>query len=99
MTTAQLNARTLDSLKPPQEGRIELSDGTVPGLKFRFTSNGVATWSLQIRINCEKRRFTICEYPAVGLAKARDKARRLRVEARNGHDPIRAAREARLTGC
>lgn len=95
MATAQLNARTLDSLKPPKEGRIELSDGAVPGLKFRLTANGIATWSLQVRINGEKRRFSIGEYPAVGLAKARDEARRLRVEARNGHDPVRAAREAR----
>lgn len=95
MASTALNARLLETLRPPLEGRIELTDGAVPGLKFRLTANGVASWSLQVRVNGEKRRFTIGEYPAVGLAKAREEARRLREEARKGHDPIREAREAK----
>jgi integrase len=95
MATAPLNARLLETLKPPAKGRIELTDGAVSGLKFRLTANGTASWSLQARIAGEKRRFSLGEYPTVGLAKARDKARRLREEAREGHDPIREAREAK----
>lgn len=95
MPPTALNARMLETLKPPAEGRIELTDGAVPGLKFRLTSSGAATWSLQVRINGEKRRFTLGEYPTVGLAKAREDARQLRAEARKGHDPIREAREAK----
>jgi hypothetical protein len=94
-TTVPLNARMLETLKPPAKGRVELTDGVVQGLKFRLTPNGVASWSLQVRVHGEKRRFTIGEYPAIGLAKAREEARRMREEARKGHDPIREAREAR----
>ncbi len=67
----------------------------MPGLKFRVTANGVRSWSVQVRVNGEKRRFTLGEYTAVSLAKAREEARRLREEARKGHDPIREAREAK----
>ncbi len=95
MTAVSLNARMLEALKPPPEGRIELTDGAVPGLKFRLTAKGAASWSLQVRLNGEKRRFTLGTYPALGLAKARDEARRLREDGRKGHDPIREAREAR----
>jgi integrase len=96
MPANALTARTLETLKPPPTGRTELTDSAVPGLKFRLTANGAASWSLQVRVNGEKRRFTICEYPAIGLAKAREEARRLRVEARQGRDPIREQREAKV---
>ena len=84
-----LTSRTLEALKPPLSGRTELTDSAVPGLKFRLTANGAASWSLQVRVNGEKRRFTIGEYPGIGLAKAHEEARRLRVEAQQGRDPIR----------
>ena len=95
MAANALNARMLEGLKPPSTGRIELTDGAVPGLKFRLTANGAASWSLQVRVLGEKRRFTLGTYPTVGLAKAREDARQLREEARKGRDPIREAREAR----
>jgi len=89
-----LTARTLATIKPPATGRLDLTDSDVPGLKFRMTQNGVSTWSLQVRIGGEKRRFTIGKYPTVGLSEARERARELRAEAKQGRDPIRQAREA-----
>jgi integrase len=92
MLTKALNDLTLRKLKAPATGRIELSDGTVPGLKCRITSNGCKSWSIQVNIEGEKRRFTIGEYPAIGIAEARKRAQRLRVEAQQGVDPIKEKR-------
>ncbi len=87
-----LNDRLLKTLSLPEAGRLELTDDKATGLKFRLTPNGRATWSVQVNVLGEKRRFTIGEYPAIGLAEARKKAGKLRVDALGGHDPIRDRR-------
>jgi integrase len=97
MPNARITAKALASLKPPEKGRLELTDQDVPGLKFRLTSRGVASWSLQINVLGEKRRFTLGEFPALGLAKARAQAAALREEAKKGHDPIRERRVAKAS--
>ncbi len=89
---ATLNDRLLKALQPPASGRLEMTDDKATGLKFRLTDKGRATWSVQVNVHGEKRRFTIGEYPAIGLAEARKKAGRLRVEALAGRDPIRERR-------
>ena len=65
-----LNDLRLKRLQPPETGRLELTDDKAVGLKFRLTPNGRATWSVQVNVHGEKRRFTIGEYPAIGLASA-----------------------------
>ncbi|CTQ63682.1 Putative prophage CPS-53 integrase [Roseibium album] len=95
MPSNSLSDIRLRRIKPPAVGRSELSDKTVPGLKFRITANGRKTWSVQVNIDGHKRRFTIGEYPTVGLAEARKEALRLRVEAYHGRDPIKERREKR----
>ena len=87
-----LNDRLLKALSLPEAGRLELTDDKATGLKFRLTPNGRATWSVQVNVHGEKRRFTIGEYPAIGLAEARKKAGKLRVDALGGNDPIRDRR-------
>jgi len=93
MNNSPLNDLKLKALKPPQTGRTEISDGKVPGLKFRLTSNGRASWSVQVNMEGRKRRFTIGEYPAIGISEARKRAQRYRVDAQDGHDPIVVKRE------
>jgi integrase len=93
-----MRARPLSDLdvrraRAPDNGRVELADGMVPGLKVRITPNSRKTWSLQVNINGRKRRFTIGEYPAVGLAEARKRAQRVRADALDGRDPIKEKRE------
>jgi integrase len=73
-------------------GRLELTDDRAVGLKFRLTANGRATWSVQVNVHGEKRRFTIGEYPTIGLAEARKRAGKLRGDALAGCDPIRERR-------
>lgn len=92
-----LNDRLLKSLRPPATGRVELTDDKATGLKFRLTANGRATWSVQVNVRGEKRRFTIGEYGdpkdgKIGLAEARRKAGKLRSDALDGKDPIRERR-------
>lgn len=94
MATQPLTDRRLRGFVPPVSGRLVVSDGTVPGLQFRLTAAGVASWSIMVNVDGRKRRFTVGRYPDVGLADARRRAARLRVEALDGHDPIRARREA-----
>ncbi len=93
MDRRPLTALGLERLQPPKEGRIDLPDGTVPSLRFRLTPSGHSSWSLQVNIGKNKRRFTIGEYPDIGLSEARKKAQKLRVEAMDGRDPIREKRE------
>lgn len=93
--TDKLTAKHLENLRPPERGRIELTDSEQRGLKFRVTSNGIATWSLQMNANGRKRRYTIGNYPAIGLSDARKRAAKLRSQVYDGHDPIEVKREAR----
>jgi integrase len=97
MTGTRITAKALEALKPPSSGRLELTDSDVPGLKFRLTSKGAASWSLQVNVHGEKRRFTLGEYPVLGLAKARAKAAALREQAKQGYDPIRERRSAQAS--
>jgi integrase len=87
-----LNDLQLKRLQTPETGRLELTDDKAVGLKFRLTANGRATWSVQVNVHGEKRRFTIGEYPVIGLADARKRAGKLRADALAGHDPIRKRR-------
>ena len=84
----KLTARRIETLKPPTEGRIELTDTVARGLVFRLTAAGSASWSLSIKVNGRQRRFPIGDYPAMSLADARVAAGKLRAEARAGADPI-----------
>ena len=89
-----LSAAQLAQIKPDPSEVIELTDGAVPGLRFRVTPAGTRSWSLNIRANGKMRRFEVGQN--LGLSEARSKAEELRVKIKNGVDPtaeIRARRE------
>lgn len=79
--------------------RVELMDGDVPGLGLRVLPSGRKFWFLRYGPRGGRRRITFGEYPALSLAKARDKARDLLAGVKvHGRDPMaerKAAREAR----
>lgn len=91
----KLTARRIEALKPPVQGRVELTDSVARGLAFRLTSAGAATWSLSIKAEGRQRRFAIGEYPAISLAEARNMAGKLRAEIRAGADPVAEQRDRR----
>jgi integrase len=91
-----LSPAFLRSLKQPAPGRgqVEHVDGGCAGLRLRLSA-GSASWSLGCRDQTGRlRRFTLGRFPDMGLAAAREAARRLRVEVRDGRDPV-AERRAR----
>jgi integrase len=90
-----LTAAFLRHVKLPSSGQVEIADGGCPGLRLRLSTT-VATWVLCCRdIAGRMRRFTLGGFPAMGLKDARDEARRLRQEIRQGKDPIKDRREGR----
>jgi len=97
--------RTTDSLTDLQiraemkGSRFELMDADVPGLGLRVLPTGRKFWFLRYGPRGGRRRITFGEYPALSLAKARDKARELLAGVKvHDRDPMaerKAAREAR----
>ena len=61
-------------------------DGTVPGLSFRVTANGIGSWTLRYYLGGKQKKITIGQYPAWGIADAREKAKQLRREVDTGTD-------------
>jgi integrase len=98
MTTETLTAALVDRLRrtPPRSGRAEIWDAKTRGLCLRISANGVGTWSLRYmpRDGGGYRRITLGPLSALGLADARERVARLRVEVADGGDP-QSARIAR----
>lgn len=81
------------------EGRRDLSDAALPGLRVRVTPAGAASWVLACRDQHGRmRRFPLGRFPSMGVAAARTAARELHVQVRKGADPVAAARQKRAMG-
>jgi integrase len=85
---------------PAPEKRIHLHDGQVRGLILRVTPAGTKTWALECRVRGQgetlatgkrgaglKKRFTLGDYPTMGIADARAAAANMLALARRGEDP------------
>jgi integrase len=99
MPTETLTAALVDQLKrrPPKNGRLEIWDTKTPGLCLRISANGAASWSLRYRPRNGggKQRITLGSASTLGLADARDRAARLRVDVADGGDPQREQMDRR----
>ncbi|MAL95624.1 MAG: integrase [Haliea sp.] len=69
--------------------------GGVPGLYVNITETGAKHWILRTTVGVRRREFGLGGFPEVGLASARDKARDLREQIRQGVDPIEQRKAAR----
>jgi len=73
--------------KAKNEGRtITQADGTVPGLTIGASKTGVASWVLRYYVNGKRKEATIGQFPAWGIADAREKAKELRRAVDDGVD-------------
>jgi hypothetical protein len=73
-----------------------LKDPRVPGLQLRITRHDVRAWSLVLRVGHRVRTLLLGHHPELGLAAARDAARRMLHMVRFEHrDPVRENREWR----
>ena len=103
MSSKKLTVKTLQNIKPPEAGRMELWDSVIgddhslPGtLGLRVTPNGAMTWQIMYRITLAdgrrtQRRLAIGKYPSLSLSAARTLARDELMRAGRNEDP-RAAR-------
>lgn len=86
---ADLNDRFLKSLRPPEKGRIEVSDAKRKGLRFRLYSKDRGVWMFEMRIRGGgKRNQKIGTWPAVSIKEARQIALKLEAEASQGVDRV-----------
>jgi integrase len=86
----------LRGLDPPVSGRVEIRDTACPGLSFRLTAKGAASWSFRY-IDPETRRdarFTLGQYPKLTLGRARVQAHKLQARVVEGERPAAEKREA-----
>ena len=77
--------------------RIELTDITTPGLRIRVNRDGGAAWSVMTRDKTGRnRRFSLGEFPTVGISQAREQAGITKHKVRHdGVDPVAEKRAAR----
>ena len=78
--------------KAPKSKRVEKFDSGADGLALRITDRGTKTWNICYHFpNAEgvlkHHRVTLGQWPAVGLAQAREEARMVKAEVRSGIDP------------
>ncbi|HPF23420.1 MAG TPA: tyrosine-type recombinase/integrase [Hyphomonas sp.] len=100
MAIKDLTEFYIDNLRPPRSGRLEVKDKWTPGLTLRVGHTGAKTFACLYRVTGEGgrtprgrplkgelRRTTIGRWPMVGLAEAREEARRIAKEASEGRSP------------
>lgn len=105
----QLTDEGVRKLRAPKSGRVEIGDALQPGLALRVSHSGVKSWSVVYKVPGERgfspagrplkgkqHRYTIGQFPLVGVRKAREQAREILDVALAGRDPAPEKREAIL---
>lgn len=72
------------------------SVGGVAGLKLQIASETARSWILRTKIGSKRREIGLGGFPEVTLSMARDKAREIKEQIRQGIDPVAEKRAARL---
>lgn len=96
---ARLTDRYMETLKPPAKGNTVIWDSnkSAPaGFGVRVTANGTVSFVLDYRnARRENRRFTIGQWDEWNVFKARNRAKKLRVEIDDGADPVQHRKDGR----
>jgi integrase len=90
----------IKGLKPPAEGRLEIADKVVLGLRLRIGSSGAKTFILRKRIGSRVSNMTLGRYHETrfSLSDARRKARTLLNDIEAGGDPAAKLIEEKRVG-
>jgi integrase len=100
--TEKISKRTVDSVKPPAEGRSHLWDTDVKGFFLRTYPGGRKVYALKYRVGRVQKTYTIGVHGSPWTAeKARDEAIGALGRIRDGEDPAtekKAARDALTVG-
>ncbi|MFN4354896.1 tyrosine-type recombinase/integrase [Parvibaculum sp.] len=97
MPKRKLTAAAIDRLKPPASGQVDYFDAALPGFALRVSATGIKSFVVFCRVGGRLRRVTLGRWPALTLARAREKAGQAVEAAERGIDPVglrRAARDA-----
>jgi integrase len=96
MATTKLTELAVKLMRAPGSGRIEYFDILLPSFGLRITAAGAKSWIVMARVHGKLKRVTLGRYPALGLAEARDQARKVIADAQDGRTPVsgRARRHA-----
>ncbi|ESY84232.1 hypothetical protein X739_05865 [Mesorhizobium sp. LNHC220B00] len=93
---AKLTNDIVKNAMPDPGKRLELRDDVEAGLIFRVTDKGVRSWSVRYRNAAgEHRRKNLGSFPSVGLAKAREEARKAKGAVATGADVVAIARASK----
>jgi len=95
MPRMKLTAAAIERVKAPARGQVDYFDAAFPALALRVTARGVRSWVYFGRVHGKMKRATLGRYPALTLAKARQKAGETADAMRQGVDPAAAKRAAR----
>ena len=89
--------------KAPKGKRIERFDSGADGLAIRITDRGKKTWCISYHFpddsgRLKHHRYTIGPWPTIGVAQAREEARKMKEKVKAGIDPkaMRAAAKAKI---
>jgi integrase len=81
-------AKMINGLEPKSSGPYRISDELVPGLNLQVSTSGNKAWTLRYRDERGKRKYVrLGQWPALGIAAAREKAQEKKRAIANGEDP------------
>ena len=95
MSKLRLTTAAVDRFQPPSTGQVEYYDTHLPAFGIRVSYSGAKAWFVMTRVDRRLTRVTLGRYPALSLAEARDKARRVVEHAKAGGDPRHIEAEER----
>lgn len=85
----ELSALEVKRLKYTGTGQNQtFAVGGVAGLLMQLTSKGGRSWLLRTSVGDKRKEFGLGGFPEIGLSAARDRARDLKQQIRDGVDPI-----------
>ena len=87
MTRKALTSASVEKIKPPTKGQVDLFDKGYPGLALSVSYGGGKSFVFFYRIAGKLRRMTLGTYPAISLAEAREAWREARLDVAAGRDP------------
>ena len=92
----KLTKRTVDALLPPPHGATIHWDSGLKGFGLRVTANGVKAFVVDGYPGGKRRRLTVGRYGPLTPEHARDRAKRLLLDMKDGIDPVLERERERL---
>lgn len=78
--------RSLIARAEKEGKKLTQADGNIPGLTLVASASGTGSWRLRYYVGPKQKEATIGQYPAWGIAEARDRAKELRRAVDDGVD-------------